>query len=88
NANVHDVGHDVVNKEIAAAGEEDPVESGIVRIEDKVPAVVAKKAKGSQKKRKAAGGASGSNLPPKKLRDDHGTSRAGTRTGGKSVAAL
>ncbi|GKF07915.1 hypothetical protein Tco_0042139, partial [Tanacetum coccineum] len=44
----------------------------------------ADKPNGSRKKRKAAGGASGSNLPPKKLRE--GTS--GVSTGGKSVVAL
>nr|GEY67400.1 hypothetical protein [Tanacetum cinerariifolium] len=55
---------------------------------DKVPPTVAEKSKGSRKKRKGAEGASGSNLPPKKLRADHGTSDAGASTGGKSVAAL
>ncbi|GJZ90499.1 hypothetical protein Tco_0662426 [Tanacetum coccineum] len=68
--------------------DENPVEAGIVRIEDEVPSTVAEKAKGSRKKRKAAGGASGSNLPPKKLRADHGTSRVGASTGGKFVVAL
>ncbi|GJZ91054.1 hypothetical protein Tco_0662981 [Tanacetum coccineum] len=38
------------------------------RNNDEVPATVAEKAKGSRKKRKAFGGASGSSLPPKKLR--------------------
>ncbi|GJR60730.1 hypothetical protein Tco_1502892 [Tanacetum coccineum] len=58
------------------------------RNNDEVPATVAEKAKGSRKKRKAAGGASGSSLPPKTLRADHGTSNAGASTGGKSIAAL
>ncbi|GKD02638.1 hypothetical protein Tco_1177612 [Tanacetum coccineum] len=55
---------------------------------DEVPTTIAEKAKGSRKKRKAAGGASGSIMPPKKLRADHGTFGAGASTGGKSVAAL
>ncbi|GKD96420.1 hypothetical protein Tco_1380317, partial [Tanacetum coccineum] len=75
NDNVQDVDHDV-NKEGVAAGQENPVEASIVYIEDEVPAIVAEKAKGSRRKRKAAKGASGSNLPPKKLRADHGTSSA------------
>ncbi|GKF40740.1 hypothetical protein Tco_0124082, partial [Tanacetum coccineum] len=65
-----DAGHDV-NKEGAADSQENPIEVGIVRIEDEVPLTVAEKAKGSRKKRKAAGGASGSSIPPKKLRADH-----------------
>ncbi|GJT37105.1 hypothetical protein Tco_0936970 [Tanacetum coccineum] len=82
-ANIQDVGHDVVNEEGATVGQENPVDADIVRIEDEVPAIVAEKAKGSRKKRKAVGGASGSNLPPKKLRADHGTSGVGASTGGK-----
>ncbi|GJV95202.1 hypothetical protein Tco_1546779 [Tanacetum coccineum] len=47
------------------------------------------KPKGKRKKRKAASGASGSNLPPKKLKEDHNTSGdASTSTAGKSLAAL
>ncbi|GJX45853.1 gypsy type transposase [Tanacetum coccineum] len=80
-ANIQDVGHNVVNKEGAADGQENPVNAGIVRIEDEVPATVAEKAKATR-------GASGSSLPPKKLRDDHDTFRAGASTGGKSVAVL
>nr|GEW36201.1 boron transporter 4-like [Tanacetum cinerariifolium] len=66
----------------------DHVDFGIVRIEDEVPAIVAEKSKGSKKKRKAVGGASGSNLPPKKLKEDKCTSSVGGSTGKKSVAAL
>nr|GEW12094.1 hypothetical protein [Tanacetum cinerariifolium] len=44
-----------------------------VRLEDEVPVVVAEKPK-VQRKRKTAVGANGSSHPPKKLRDDHGTS--------------
>nr|GEX97151.1 hypothetical protein [Tanacetum cinerariifolium] len=59
------------------------VDAGIVRIKDEVLDIVAEKAKGSMKKRKAVGGASGSNLPPKKLKADHDTS-----TGVTAVATL
>ncbi|GJZ64540.1 hypothetical protein Tco_0620961 [Tanacetum coccineum] len=53
-----------------------------------VPATIAEKAKVSRKKRKATRGASGSSLPPKKLRDNHGTFWAGASTGEKSVTTL
>nr|GEY04167.1 hypothetical protein [Tanacetum cinerariifolium] len=43
-------------------------------VDDDVQAAVADKPKGTRKKRKAAIGASGSSLPPKKLREDHDTS--------------
>nr|GEV42942.1 hypothetical protein [Tanacetum cinerariifolium] len=82
-----DVGAHFVN-EGGADGQENPIDSDIVRIEDKVPAAVAEKAKGSRKKRKTARGAIGFGLPPKKLRAYHGTSGAGASTGGKSIAAL
>ncbi|GKC10211.1 hypothetical protein Tco_1001821, partial [Tanacetum coccineum] len=88
NDDVYDVGVHVVNEEGTADGQESPVDAGIVRIEDEVPATIAKKAKGSRKKRKATGGASSFSLPPKKLKDDHGTSGAGASTGGKSLATL
>ncbi|GJZ96763.1 gag-pol polyprotein [Tanacetum coccineum] len=77
-----------VTEEGAADGQEIPVDVGIVRIEDEVPATIAEKAKGSKKKMKDVGGANGSNLPPKKLRSDHGTSGASASTGGKSVTTL
>ncbi|GKE12599.1 hypothetical protein Tco_1416150, partial [Tanacetum coccineum] len=51
-----------------------------------VEATVADKPKGPRKKRKTTRDACGSGLPPKKLREDHGTS--GVSTGGKSVAEL
>ncbi|GKD69930.1 hypothetical protein Tco_1324020, partial [Tanacetum coccineum] len=88
NDDIQYAGIHVVNEEGAADGQENLVDAGIVHIENEVPATVAEKAKGSRKKRKAAGGASGSNLPPKKLRADHGTSGAGASTGGKSVVVL
>ncbi|GJX17002.1 hypothetical protein Tco_0217834 [Tanacetum coccineum] len=54
-----------------------------------VQAAVADKPKKTRKKRKAASGASGSNLPPKKLKEDHDTSGdAGASTAGKSLATL
>nr|GEU55943.1 hypothetical protein [Tanacetum cinerariifolium] len=43
-------------------------------VDDDVQATVTNKPKGARKKRKVVGGASGSNLPPKKLREDHDTS--------------
>ncbi|GKD91699.1 hypothetical protein Tco_1367206 [Tanacetum coccineum] len=55
---------------------------------DEVSSTGIEKARGTRKKRKAVGGASGSTLPPKNLRADHGSSGAGASTGGKSVAAL
>nr|GEV36713.1 hypothetical protein [Tanacetum cinerariifolium] len=45
--------------------------------------------KGKRKKRRAIGGASGSNHPPKKLRKDHGPSgNVSASTDGKSLAAI
>nr|GEX25448.1 hypothetical protein [Tanacetum cinerariifolium] len=41
--------------------------------DDEIQAIVADKPKGTRRKRKASDGSSGSNLPPKKLRDDHGS---------------
>ncbi|GKF55038.1 hypothetical protein Tco_0165378, partial [Tanacetum coccineum] len=49
---------------------------------------IVEKPKGSRKKRKVAGGASGSSLPPKTLRADHGTFGASASTGEKSIDAL
>ncbi|GJW42425.1 hypothetical protein Tco_0071224 [Tanacetum coccineum] len=51
-------------------------------------AIVADKPKGSMKKRKTAGGASSSNLPPKRLSEDHGAPSASASTGGKFVFVL
>ncbi|GJU92687.1 hypothetical protein Tco_1317443 [Tanacetum coccineum] len=91
------VGDDDVNEESGDAAVVDQVResdhavqdegANIVHIEDKVSASVAERAKGSRKKRKTIGGASGSNIPPKKLRADHGTSGVGASTGRKSVVA-
>ncbi|GKC02700.1 hypothetical protein Tco_0994310, partial [Tanacetum coccineum] len=58
-------------------------------VDEEIQAAAADRPKGTIRKRKAAGGASGSNLPPKKLREDHDTSGdAGASTAGKSLAAL
>nr|GEZ25420.1 hypothetical protein [Tanacetum cinerariifolium] len=46
--------------------------------EEEVEETIADKPKGFRKKRKVAGGASGSNLPPTKVREDHGTSGVST----------
>ncbi|GJS57934.1 hypothetical protein Tco_0652718 [Tanacetum coccineum] len=49
----------------------------------------ADKPKGRRKKRRATGGASGSNHPPKKLREDHGNSgNVSASTGGKSLVEI
>ncbi|GJS04444.1 hypothetical protein Tco_0320952 [Tanacetum coccineum] len=64
-------------------------EEATIVLYEEFQAAVADKPKGTRKKRKAAGGASGSNLPPKKLKEDHGTSGdAGASTAGKSLVAL
>nr|GFA76417.1 hypothetical protein [Tanacetum cinerariifolium] len=55
---------------------------------DEVQAIVANKPQRVRKKRKVADGASGSGLPPKKLKDNHGTFGIGANTGGKSVSTL
>ncbi|GKC60206.1 hypothetical protein Tco_1087804 [Tanacetum coccineum] len=87
--NVQDIGHDVVVEEGAVDGQENPVNTDIVRIEDEVPAIVADKPKGTRKKMKTASGASGSVLPPKRLREDHGTSGdVGASTAEKSLVVL
>ncbi|GKD63705.1 hypothetical protein Tco_1305813 [Tanacetum coccineum] len=49
---------------------------------------VVEKPKRLRKKRKATEDASSSTLPPKKLRDDYGTSGASASTGGKSHAVM
>nr|GEV29667.1 hypothetical protein [Tanacetum cinerariifolium] len=59
-----------------------------VMVDDEVQAIVVDKPRRVRKKRKVANGASGSGLPPKKLREDHGTSSISANTGGKSVATL
>ncbi|GJU35778.1 hypothetical protein Tco_1184132 [Tanacetum coccineum] len=88
NDDVQDAGNNVIEEGVAD-GQEIPVDAGIVRIKDEVPATVVNKPKGTRKKRKTASGASDSALPPKRLREDYGTSGdAGARTAGKSLIAL
>ncbi|GJT87346.1 hypothetical protein Tco_1069063 [Tanacetum coccineum] len=58
-------------------------------VDDDIQVVVANNPKRTRKKRKATCGLSGFNPPPKKLREDHGTSGdAGASTAGKSFVAL
>nr|GEV02999.1 hypothetical protein [Tanacetum cinerariifolium] len=60
----------------------------VVHAEDEIQAIVDEKPK-VQKKKRTTDGASGSNHPLKKLREDHGTSgHVGVSTGGKSLAAI
>ncbi|GJX61417.1 hypothetical protein Tco_0294317 [Tanacetum coccineum] len=64
-------------------------EEATIVLYEEFQAAVADKPKGTRKKRKAAGGASGFNLPPKKLKEDHDTSGdASASTAGKSLVAL
>ncbi|GKF61905.1 hypothetical protein Tco_0181959, partial [Tanacetum coccineum] len=66
-------------------------EDGEVNImtDDEIQDVVADKLNKERKKRKAASGASGSNVPHKKIREDHGTSSGvSVSTVGKSLVAL
>nr|GEX30650.1 hypothetical protein [Tanacetum cinerariifolium] len=90
-------GDDDVNKGDGDAAESNQTEQGEhgvdvggidVVADDKVQAIIADKPQRVSKKMKAVDGASGSGLPPKKLRKDHGTSGIGVNTGGKSVVAL
>ncbi|GJX75071.1 hypothetical protein Tco_0313666 [Tanacetum coccineum] len=97
NVNVQGAGNDDVTEGDGDAAEANQTEQGehVVDVrgidvvaDDEVQAIVADKPQRVRKKRKAADGASGSGLPPKKLREDHGTSSIGANTGGKFVAAL
>ncbi|GJS75411.1 gypsy type transposase [Tanacetum coccineum] len=64
-------------------------EEATIVLDEEFQAAVADKPKGTRKKRKVVGGTSGSNLPPKKLREVHDTSGdAGASTVGKSLATL
>ncbi|GJW50305.1 hypothetical protein Tco_0091656 [Tanacetum coccineum] len=96
--NVQDAGNDNVNEEgddalEAGQSEQDDhvIDIGGIDIvaDDEIQAIVTDQPKKVRKKRKAADGASGSGLPPKKLREDHGTSGyVGASVAGKSLAAL
>ncbi|GJV17539.1 hypothetical protein Tco_1362862 [Tanacetum coccineum] len=72
NINVQDVGNDDVNEGDGNAAEANQIGQGGHVVD----------------KRKAADGASGSSLPPKKLREDYSIFGIGASTGGKSVVAL
>ncbi|GKC31925.1 hypothetical protein Tco_1039219, partial [Tanacetum coccineum] len=70
----------------SAAGGDDAAETGVVRIIDD-ETMAAEKPKRPRKKRQAVADARGSFHPPKKLRDDHGTS-SGAAIVGKSSSAI
>ncbi|GKE89208.1 hypothetical protein Tco_1566683, partial [Tanacetum coccineum] len=83
---VQDVGDHVVNEGSGDAVVVDQAEQSdlVVQVrgidvvaDDEIQAIVADKPKGSRKKRKTTEGASGSNLPSKRLREDHGAPGAG-----------
>ncbi|GKF67412.1 hypothetical protein Tco_0197091, partial [Tanacetum coccineum] len=75
------------NDDVQDAGAHVVQDEGVnIVADEEVEATVADKPNGLRKKRKAARGASGSSLPSKKLREDHGTFDAST--GGKSVTVL
>ncbi|GKC54986.1 hypothetical protein Tco_1077731 [Tanacetum coccineum] len=83
NVDVEGAGNDGVNGEGSDATTADKTEKDdhVVQIEgidivldDETQAIIADKPKRLRNNRKAANGASGSGLPPKKLREDHGVS--------------
>nr|GEU41535.1 hypothetical protein [Tanacetum cinerariifolium] len=90
--------HDDPNEESSDADQEDRSkgkdhvgqdEPATILVDEEVQVVAADKPKGIRKKRRATGGASGSNHPLKKLRKDHGTSsNVNASTGGKYLAAI
>ncbi|GKB45675.1 hypothetical protein Tco_0896428 [Tanacetum coccineum] len=98
NANVQGAGNDNVNEEGGDATVADQTKQSdhVVQIEgidiaadDEAQDIVVDKPKKVRKKRKAPDGASGSGLPLKNLREDHGTSsEVGASTGEKSLAAI
>ncbi|GKE19049.1 hypothetical protein Tco_1426626 [Tanacetum coccineum] len=90
-------GNDDVNEEGNDNAEANQTEQGdhVVHVggidivaDDEAQAIIADKPKRIRKERKAADGASGLGFPPKKLKEDHGTSGIGASTSGKSIAAL
>ncbi|GJQ91352.1 hypothetical protein Tco_0002491 [Tanacetum coccineum] len=95
--NVKDVEPHDLNEEIGDAAVEDQTEDSDrlvqgeevnIVVDENVQTTIADKPK-VQKKRRRAGGASGSDHPPKRLRDDHGTSgNVSSSTGVKSLAAI
>ncbi|GJZ93928.1 hypothetical protein Tco_0666131 [Tanacetum coccineum] len=92
-ANVHDAGNDDANEGVSDQAEQDDHVVDIRGIEivanDEIQAIVADQPKKIRKKRKTTDGASGSGLPPKKLRSDHVASGdVSANVAGKSLAAL
>nr|GEX43562.1 hypothetical protein [Tanacetum cinerariifolium] len=81
-------GNDAVVDQTKKSGYVVKYERANIVADDEIQATIANKPKGERKKRMAASRGSGSSLPPKKLRADHGTSGAGASTGEKFVAAL
>ncbi|GKF69000.1 hypothetical protein Tco_0198679, partial [Tanacetum coccineum] len=88
-ADVNEGGGDDVKVNQTDQGEHVVDVGGIdVVADDEVQVIVTDKPQRVRKKRKAADGASGSGLPPKKLRENHGNSGIDANTGGKFVVAL
>ncbi|GJS24362.1 hypothetical protein Tco_0452994 [Tanacetum coccineum] len=98
NDNIENVGHDDPNEESGVADQEYRSEGNddvgqdkmaTILVDAEVQVAAADKPKGKRKKRRAIGGASGSNHPPKKLREDYGTSgNVSASTDEKSLAAI
>nr|GEW22523.1 hypothetical protein [Tanacetum cinerariifolium] len=98
NDNIESVSHNDPYEESSDADPEDQFEGkdhfgqdelATILVDEEVQVVAADKPKRIKKKRRATGGASGSNHPPKKLRKDHGTSsNVSASTSRKSLAAI
>ncbi|GKE34513.1 hypothetical protein Tco_1453835 [Tanacetum coccineum] len=98
NDNIKNFGHDDPNEESGDADQEDRSkgndhvgqdETSTILVDTEVQVATADKPKGKRKKRRATGGASGYNLPLKRLRKDYGTSsNVSASIGGKSLAAI
>nr|GEW85571.1 hypothetical protein [Tanacetum cinerariifolium] len=98
NAKVQGAGNDDVNKRVNDVAKASQAERGdrVVDIggieivaNDEIHAIVADKPKNIKKKRKVTDGAGGYVYPPKKLREDYGTSgNGGASIAGKSLIAL
>ncbi|GJQ94240.1 hypothetical protein Tco_0005379 [Tanacetum coccineum] len=90
NNNVNEGGNNVAKADQAEQGDHVVDVGGIdIMADDEIQAIVTDQPKRVRKKRKAANGAYGSGLPPKKLREDHDTSgNAGTSVARKSLASL
>ncbi|GJV44747.1 hypothetical protein Tco_1429283, partial [Tanacetum coccineum] len=85
---VQDEGVNIVADEEVGATVAEDGEVNIVA-DDEIQDVVADKPNKARKKRKAASGASSSSVPPKKIREYHGTSGGvGASTAGKSLVTL